>query len=422
MVITMTFTWIVFIIQAIFSSIFLTDLNIDSLAILIIVMTSLFFLFDLSCLNFPKTVFLIFYISYLFRLFLLFFDLYGQEIFVLPNSGLDSEMFHSSAINGLMNGNYGNGHIYSMVLGTLYRFFGNERMIAQFFNVLLSMQAILWVYKTMALYQINEKVKNYTIVVLSFIPNFAIMSSILLRESIIIYLYVLSFYFFSKWFFKNKSFDLLLAYVFGLLVTIFHSGSIVLVVSYSILLILYDQHERRFHFNLKSILVAVSFLIVFLFIFQNYFDVFFLKFANIEEMDDVTDIYVMGASGYSTGYAIENPILNFIINTPLRIFSFIFSPLPWEWRGLQDVIAFVFSSLFYGGILILGLRSVFKENTRNRNIIISILLIIGIGLFVFAWGVSNAGTALRHRDKFIGLFILLLSLVINDEVYRRARV
>jgi len=42
-----------------------------------------------------------------------------------------------------------------------------------------------------------------------------------------------------------------------------------------------------------------------------------------------------------------------------------------------------------------------------------------IGLVVFAWGVSNAGTALRHRDKFIGLFILLFALIRHDEIVRR---
>ena len=36
------------------------------------------------------------------------------------------------------------------------------------------------------------------------------------------------------------------------------------------------------------------------------------------------------------------------------------------------------------------------------------------GIMVFFLGVSNAGTALRHRDKFIGLFILLLVITMNE--------
>jgi len=422
MVVNMTFTWIIFIVQAFFANIFLTAFNIEGISILIVTLTSLFLLFDLSRLNLPKMLFNILFVSYLLRLFLMFFDLYGQNIFVLPNSGLDSEMFHGSALQGLATGNYGNGHVYSMVLGFIYTFFGNERMVAQFFNVLLSVQAILLVYKTIDLYHIHDKIKYLTISLLALIPNFAIMSSILLRESIIIFLYILSFYCFSKWFIKNNWWALIVAYAFGLLVAVFHSGSIILVVAYTVILILYDQTKERFNLSLKSVLIASTFSFVFLFIFQNYFDLFFLKFSNIDEMEDVTDIYVMGASGYATGYPIENPVLNFIVNTPLRIFSFVFSPLPWNWRGVTDVIAFTFSSLFYGGVLYLGVRSLLKKDVKNKNTIIVVLFIVIIGLVVFAWGVSNAGTALRHRDKFIGLFILLLALVSNDEMSRRKHV
>jgi len=63
-----------------------------------------------------------------------------------------------------------------------------------------------------------------------------------------------------------------------------------------------------------------------------------------------------------------------------------------------------------------------KRDVKNKNTIIVVLLIVIIGLVVFAWGVSNAGTALRHRDKFIGLFILLLALVSNDSMHRRKHV
>jgi len=255
--------------------------------------------------------------------------------------------------------------------------------------------------------------------VIALLPNFAIMSSILLRESIIIFLYVLSFYCFSQWFVKNSTMPLILSYLFGLLVAVFHSGSIILVVAYTVILILYDPIQERFNLNLKSILIAVTFLLVFLFLFQNYFDIFFFKFSNIGDVGDVTDIYVMGESGYTTGFALENPLLNLIVNTPLRIFSFVLSPLPWHWRGVADIIAFLFSSLFYGSILYLGFKSVFMGNTPNKNMIIGILLIVVIGLVVFAWGVSNAGTALRHRDKFIGLFILLFALIRHDEIVRR---
>lgn len=411
--INMTFTWFIFIIQALFASIFLTSFNVGSIPILIVAITSLFYLFDLSRHDYSKNLFLILFLSYLIRLFFLFFDLYGREIFILPNSGLDSEIFHEAAIQGLMSGDFGRGHIYSYFISIMYSFFGNERIISQYFNVLLSMHAILLVYKTMDLYKINDKAKNVAITFIALFPNFAILSSILLRESIIIFLYVLSFYCFTKYLMENNVALLLGSYAAGLLVSVFHSGSIFLVVAYTVFLILYDQQTGQFNLKMKSILLSMSFAFLFLFLFQNYYDVFFSKFSNIEEVGDVIDIYVMGESGYSTGFAIGNPILNFVVNTPLRVFYFVFSPLPWDWRGVTDVLAFFLSSLFYGYTLYLGFRSLFIRNIPNKNIVFTVLLIIGVGLFVFAWGVSNAGTALRHRDKFVGLFTVLLALVIN---------
>lgn len=413
----MTLTWFVFIIQALLSNLFFIYFEIEGLPILIIFVTTLFLLFDLSRYDFPKEVFAILFLTYLLRLFLLFFDLYGREYFILPNSGLDSEMFQQAALKGMVTGDYGNGHIYSFVIGFLYSLFGNERIIPQFFNVLLSLHAIILIYKTMGLYKINEKTKYFAVALIAVLPNFAIMSSILLRESIIIFLYALSFYCFSKWFLESQVVLLVFAYAGGLLVSVFHSGSIILVVAYTIILILFDRKRGQFSISYQSILIALLFTVAFIYLFQNYYDLFFSKFSNIDDVDDVIDIYVMGESGYSTGYAIGNPILNFVINTPLRMFYFVFSPLPWDWRGATDIIAFVFSGLFYGYTLYLSFKRLFERSTENKNFIIIILLIVVIGVMVFSWGVSNAGTALRHRDKFIGLFILLLALTMDDKKF-----
>lgn len=411
----MALTWFVFIIQALLSNLFFVYFDIEGLPIFIVFITTLFLLFDLSRYDFPKEVFIMLFLTYLLRLFLLFFDLYGRAYFVLPNSGLDSEMFQQAAITGMSTGNYGNGHIYSFVIGFLYSLFGNERIIPQFFNVLLSIHAVILIYNTMGLYKINKKAKYFSIAVMAVLPNFAIMSSILLRESIIIFLYVLSFYCFSKWFLENNIILLVLAYAGGLLVSVFHSGSIILVVAYTIILILFDRKRGQFSISYQSVLIALLFAFVFMYIFQNYYDLFFSKFSNIDDVDDVIDIYVMGESGYSTGYAIKNPVLNFIVNTPLRMFYFVFSPLPWDWRGVTDIIAFTFSGLFYGSTFYLAFKRLFERDVKNKNFIIIILLIVTIGILVFSWGVSNAGTALRHRDKFIGLFIILLALTMNEE-------
>lgn len=410
----MGLTWTVFIIQAFLASIFTPHIAFSGLPLLIVFVTSLFLLIDFSKLEFPKAFFVVLFLSYLFRLALLFFDLYGQDIMVLPHSGLDSEMFNQWALRGMETGGYDRGEIYSFTIGVIYTFFGRERMLSQFFNILISMQAILLIYKTLNLYEVTERIKFAVLTVVAFIPNYAILSSILLRESIIVFLLVLSFYCFSKWLLEGKNLFLIPAFGLGLLVAVFHSGSIFIVGAYVLTLVLFDQEKRQFRFSLKSILITLLILPIAWFIIQNYYELFFAKFARFESFEEVTDIYVMGESGYYTGLDIGHPILEFIVNTPLRMFYFIFSPLPWDWRGVVDVIAFVFSGLFYGGTLYLAIRTIWKNKNEQSRYILLLLVVIFVGLVFFAWGVSNAGTALRHRDKFIGLFIVLFALTIDQ--------
>src|SRR5699024_2381140 len=196
----------------------------------------------------------------------------------------DSELYIQFAITGLASGNYGNGHVYFIVVGFLYSFLGYERIIAQFFTVLLWLKTVILVYKTMGLYNIHKLVKYFALTIIDVLENFAIMSSILLRESIIIFLYVLSFYCFSKWFINKNYYYLTLAYIFGLLVSVFHSGTIILVIAYTIILILYDRGKNKFTFSYKSIIFAIAFGFIFWSLFQNYYDLFYTKFSNINEL------------------------------------------------------------------------------------------------------------------------------------------
>ena len=64
-------------------------------------------------------------------------------------------------------------------------------------------------------------------------------------------------------------------------------------------------------------------------------------------------------------------------------------------------------SLYY------GFQAIKHRNSENRNIIIILLIIALASAFLYSWGVSNAGTALRHRDKFITNFALLLVLSLD---------
>ena len=144
------------------------------------------------------------------------------------------------------------------------------------------------------------------------------------------------------------------------------------------------------------------------------------KFGEIDSINDIvakTASAESGAAVYIIGGEVNN-LWDLIKNTPLRVFYFIGSPFPWQWRGLGDIIAFVFNALFYIVAYIYAFKALLK-NKKGKNIIKVFLLIVIAGAVIFAWGTSNAGTALRHRDKFIVNYIVMFALSLNYLYYNK---
>jgi len=105
-----------------------------------------------------------------------------------------------------------------------------------------------------------------------------------------------------------------------------------------------------------------------------------------------------------------------MIYAPLKIFYFLFSPMPWDIRGLPDAIAFLFDSLFYIIIVprmfrgLLHLDSNRKDKLVFRTLLLSFILITG----VHAMGTIASGTAVRHRYKGLSLLIILW-MILEEE-------
>ena len=72
--------------------------------------------------------------AYFARLGFMFFDLYANHIFKLPNSGADTEAFYrqsiffSESINRLSY----DGELYSKIMGLLFNLVGPQRAIGQY--------------------------------------------------------------------------------------------------------------------------------------------------------------------------------------------------------------------------------------------------------------------------------------------------
>ncbi|MBQ2513689.1 MAG: hypothetical protein II535_00685, partial [Bacteroidales bacterium] len=147
--------------------------------------------------------------------------------------------------------------------------------------------------------------------------------------------------------------------------------------------------------------VAVGFMLVMILVPE----LLLTKFTAAASAGDVVDVVPVVAGSTYLLWMQKLGVGVRLLLSPVRMFYLLFSPLPTDWRGLSDVVVFCVDSLVY---LVLAVMMFWppllgKERQLRRFISYAVLLMT----FVFALGTSNAGTAVRHRAKFLPAMALV---------------
>ena len=347
-------------------------------------------------------------IGYFERIAIMFLDIYGRSLIILPNSGSDTEVYYYNSIH------YADGvyvqNSFSRLMGTIMKLIGTSRLYNQFIILLFSVLTLL-VFSRIT-YELNciEYNKMLVFTIVCILPNYAILSSTFLRESLITLFITLSVYMIHLWITRNIWRYYGFALIFTLAASWLHGGSAAIIIGYIAVLMLYDRKNDRFRFTLKNVLPTVLIILVFSFLFINYSSTLFTKLSGVNSVSDIADNKVRGGSSYAAYVGDSSKPINLLIYTVPRILYFLFSPFPWQWRGISDIIAALFSSMFYLITIIYSIKYILSRNNKNRSIVISYTIVAVCNAFVYAWGVTNVGTAVRHRDKVVILWALLLML------------
>lgn len=386
----------------------------------LIAVFSAVYLFDLGRNERLKPLFILFVLGYSFRLFLLVFDLYGREVFILPNSGSDSETFFRHSIIMAL-GRYAAESGLVQLTGNLFRLIGISRIFVQFILMLCSVVALHMANRIMENLDISLKNRKLVMAFLCLLPNFAILSSLFLRESIVTMFIAISLYYFSLWLRNKKKGGLAWSIVPVLMASYFHCGAISLLLGYIVVCLFYSPQKQELHFSVKSIAVALvmSFLLVYLFFY--YRELLFGKMQNLESMEDIAAQNEAGGSSYAAYAGNSNSVGDMILYTPIRIIMFLFSPMPWQIRGVMDLIAIIFDSFCYLFVVCCALKYSRKAANPRRTILVCLLLVALASAFVFGWGVSNTGTAIRHRDKMIVLYAVIWGICLEMKDAEKSR-
>ena len=347
--------------------------------------------------------------AYLVRLLVFYADIY--QLVANPFSGEDTENFHAAAIAFLSE----NGPIktnYTYVLAAIYRVFGSYgRFAAQFLNVLTSFGTVLLSCWALRMMEIPRKWRMIAVSVVAFMPATVCLSGILLREAWIQFFLMLSVCCFVRWHGRGGVWNEMACLLATFAAMLMHAGCVGALVAYIIgFVVCRTWKSDGVRTYMATLGVAVGFMLVMILVPE----LLLTKFTAAASAGDVVDVVPVVAGSTYLLWMQKLGVGVRLLLSPVRMFYLLFSPLPTDWRGLSDVVVFCVDSLVY---LVLAVMMFWppllgKERQLRRFISYAVLLMT----FVFALGTSNAGTAVRHRAKFLPAIALVAACSRKEEL------
>ncbi len=409
----MIITWVAFLFQLLLLSLVKSFfIELDVVVVYIIGLTSVFVV--IRILRSSRSIQPYLLIGYILRLFSLFWDVYFRHIYVLPHSGGDSEGFFNSAVliasnpSLLKEAIYGGS--YSKMVGIMYSITGPDRLLGQFLNVLFGMSIMFIVLKILTILEIDSKVQKTIVVLVSLFPHSIIFSGIFLRENVITMLVIASAYFLIRWTLMNSPVEAAIAVLLLLMASSFHAGVIGLLAGYTFLYMFYSPKSKAFTFRPRTVSAFLLMMLASMVVYLQFGHVFLAKFQTVE---DIAGIYGVasssrGGSAYLTSLKI-NSIWQLFVYAPIKMIYFLVVPLPHHWREFNDVVAFMLDGVVYLYFLLFLIKQ--RREIMCSQIAVGLVIALLGAIFVLGVGVSNAGTALRHRHKIYPVFLVLIALI-----------
>ncbi len=344
----------------------------------------------------------------LFRLLLLFADYF--KWFPILNSGADSEAFHLVSVANVKNYTDTLKTNYVVFVTFIYRLTDCSRLIVQFINVIFGMGIIFMIQRMLQQLNVTGKNMKYAMIIIAFLPNINIFSAILLREAWIEFFITLSLFAFVQWILKGGAHNVVLSIAAVLAGSYMHAGVIGVMFGYIVAYIIYNPSTGKITIS-RNTIISLIFLFLVATVSSSYMGLFTGKFAEYESVDDIVDVTNRtsgGGSDYLT-WVNTNSVAQSLLFAPLKMFYFLFAPLPTEWRGVRDVMGFVIDGGIYMYMFYIMYK--FKATTETNKSLKKFLLIsIAIVTFIFGYGTTNAGTAFRHRAKNISVIVVTFAL------------
>ena len=358
--------------------------------------------------------------------------LLSTYVIPLPDSNIDAMTFYTRATEFaniglyqvLSETGYGDGWVYSRIVGIIFSITGKSFLLMQSFSFFASMLLI----RNAFILGNKAYGRNYGVYlawIIAIFPSLVLYGSINLREVFIALLVSYSLIHIVNWSNNNSLGSLLMSLFFIFLAGYLHIGLIA--GAFGILFYVLLEQIVKFSNEYKGYLLNKYHILIILFFSWIFFDLYVFDIWSLPRfipyfgdlnnnilgvINDLSMSRHTGSAAYPYFFVTES-VSEFLLLLPLKIVYFLFSPFLWDINKPIHILGYIDGLLisFATLIMLININKILK-NRSNRIIIFSLIFIV----LTYAIVTSNFGTALRHRSKIVLPLFLISIPYINQTI------
>jgi hypothetical protein len=311
-------------------------------------------------------------------------------------------------------------YVISWLGAGVYAIFGRDPLLLQMINVFLGTLTVFVVYKTSVLVM-RERYAMVAAWLFALHPTIVEHSAVFLREAQIVLMLALSIYFFVRWMQEYRPVFVVGAVASLTISSLFHgamivglAGMIVViggVLFYRALVTVQTARVRRGVLPTTMILVTGVIIVIGLQQLPRLSTI-----GNMEELMQAeqaamelgraAEVRAHGSASYLEWMTVNSPA-DVVWQAPIRTVYFLYSPFPWDVSALRHTKGFIDSAFL---LFITFLVVKYRRTLWRHPIYRALFVILLIYVVIFSFGASNFGSAIRHKSKFMPIFVMFYGL------------
>ncbi len=370
---------------------------------------------------------LILYAALAVRILTIFIN---QSLFILPDGIGDAGRFELKAYEWSKDGflyalnNYPgfSSFFISWLIAIFYSLFGHSELMAQALSLFFGMGSVFLGWK-LALKIWDKRVANKVGWFIAFFPTLVLYSCLILREVYVCFFLLVALNGVINWTRIKKTSSLILVITGFVGAALFHDAMIIGLLVFIIIIFLQNvknlfYNMYNFKIDIKSFKIILTLTIIISFIYIS--DITFPKIGSLTDFDAKIERILDQINNVNKGSAkypewlVPKTTVEIFYTAPFRMIYFVFSPFPWDVNQAIHLIGMIDGILY---MLLAYLIFCNRKNILSDPSLRIIFLLLITYIFIYGIGVGNFGTGIRHRSKFVVMFILLAAPLLPKFIF-----